>query len=118
MRLPLPLPALIGIAAGLLVAIASLVFVLRRRRATPPAPTLALPAPVGELERVLEAKATERTAAAIEAGGEPSNLLPGNTVRDRVLDAVRADVERTAGVLTAWLAEPAKAAEPARKGAK
>jgi hypothetical protein len=32
--------------------------------------------------------------------------LPVRTVRDRVLDAVRADIDRTASVLTAWLAEP------------
>jgi len=44
------------------------------------------------------------------------------TGRDRVLDAVRSDIDRAAGVLTAWLAEvpaapPAAAAGPA-KGAK
>jgi len=108
--LPLPLPVLIGIGGGALVAIAALVFVLRRRK---PAqhPTLALPAPVGELERVLEAKATRRAGTELDAAADAKNLLPGRTARDRVLDAVRADVDRTAGVLTAWLAEP-------RKGAK
>jgi hypothetical protein len=46
-------------------------------------------------------------------------MLPTRTVRDRVLDAVRADIDRTAGVLTAWLAEPTAAAAPAAaKGAK
>jgi hypothetical protein len=39
-------------------------------------------------------------------------------VRDRVLDAVRADVERTAGVLTAWLSEAPKLADAPKKGTK
>jgi hypothetical protein len=85
--------------------------VLRRKKPAPP-PTLALPAPVGELERVLEARVTARASTAAEPAGEPANLLPGKTVRDRVLDAVRADVDRTAGVLTAWLAEAARPADP------
>jgi len=113
--LPLPLPVLIGIGGGLLAVIAALIFLLRRR-ASGQAPTLALPAPVGELERVLEARPTHRAATEVEAGA-PASLLAGRTVRDRVLDVVRADVERTAGVLTAWLAEPAKTLEP-KKGAK
>jgi hypothetical protein len=108
---------LIGAGGGLLAAIAAAIFLLRGRR-NPEAPTLALPAPVGDLERVLEARSTARAATAIEPGA-PSNLLPGRTVRDRVLDVVRGDVERTAGVLTAWLAEPGKAAlEPPKKVAK
>jgi hypothetical protein len=59
---------------------------------------------------VLEAGPANR--AATESGIDPGTLLPGRTVRDRVLDAVRADVDRTAGVLTAWLAEaPTKGAK-------
>jgi flagellar M-ring protein FliF len=110
--LPLPLPILIGAGAGLLVVIVVIVLVLRRRRMPEPTPTLALPAPVGELERVLEARPT-RPRADTETGdaGDHRVLAPRN-VRDRVLDAVRSDVDRTAGVLTAWLAEPPK------KGAK
>ncbi|TMQ08732.1 MAG: flagellar M-ring protein FliF [Deltaproteobacteria bacterium] len=110
--LPLPLPVLIGIAGGLLAAIIIAMLVLRRRRRPGPSATLALPAPVGELERVLDARPTRRAPTELDAPADTQNLLPGRTVRDRVLDAVRADVDRTAGVLTAWLAEPPK------KGAK
>lgn len=108
--LPLPLPILVGGGAGLAALAAAIAFVLRRRRrAKDASPTLALPAPVGELERVLEARPT--IAGAMPAP-EARNLLPGRSVRDRVLEAVRADVDRTADVLTAWLAEAP------RKGAK
>jgi flagellar M-ring protein FliF len=111
-KLPLPVPVLAGIGGGLILAIAAVVFVvLRRRRKPSDAPTLALPAPVGELERVLEARPLAGTAAELDAPGG-HNLLAGKTVRERVLDAVRSDVDRAAGVLTAWLTEPPK------KGAK
>ncbi|HSS00245.1 MAG TPA: flagellar basal-body MS-ring/collar protein FliF [Kofleriaceae bacterium] len=112
-RLPLPLPVLAGGGAGALLLAGAIAFFLirrRRRQAAEANPTLALPAPVGELERVLEARPSN------EAGELPSpeaqTLLAGPTIRDRVLQAVRADIDRTAGVLTAWLAEPP------RKGAK
>lgn len=106
--LPAPLPVLIGAGAGLLVLIGIVVFLLRKKkRIKDETPTLALPAPVAELERVLEARPTLKPAEA-DANGAAANLLPGRTVRDRVLDAVRADIDRTAGVLTAWLAEPVK----------
>ncbi len=103
-RLPLPLPILIGIGAGALVLAAVIALLIRRRRRlNVPGPTLALPAPVSELERVLEARPSQGLAA-----GDPAAaaLPPGRTVRDRVLDAVRGDVDRAAAVLTAWLAEP------------
>jgi flagellar M-ring protein FliF len=107
--LPLPLPILLGAAAGLVVLAAVVALVLRRRRRMKASrTTLALPAPVGELERALEA----RPSGSAAPGEPPVNLLPGRTVRDRVLDVVRADVDRTAEVLTAWLAETP------RKGAK
>lgn len=112
-KLPLPLPILIGIGAGVLVLAFVAFLVLKKKKAPDPTPTLALPAPVGELERVLEAKPTATIQAhALGDAPDATNLLPGRSVRDRVLDAVKADVDRTAGVLTAWLAEPAK------KGAK
>lgn len=108
--LPLPLPVLIGAGAGVLALAAVIAVVLRRRRrgARDAGRTLALPAPVGELERALEARPSRGHAP---SEPEPANLLSGRTVRDRVLDVVRGDLDRTAEVLTAWLAEP-------RKGAK
>jgi flagellar M-ring protein FliF len=105
----LPLIPLIGAGAGALVLGAVIALLLRRRRQPERGPTLALPAPVGELERVLQARPAR---ASTEAGIEAPNLPPGRSVRDRVLEAVRSDVDRTAGVLTAWLAEPP------RKGVK
>jgi flagellar M-ring protein FliF len=109
-RLPLPLPVLIGAGAGVLALGAAAAFVLRRRRRKgEESPTLALPAPVAELERVLEARPSNDGAL---PSAEAQNLLAGRTVRDRVLEVVRTYIERTAGVLTAWLAEPPK------KGAK
>jgi len=108
--LPVPLPILAGAAGALVLAI--VIFVMLKRRKKPDATTtLALPAPVGELERVLDARPTAGRLPT-ETDANAQNLLPGRSVRDRVLDAVRSDVDRTAGVLTAWLAEPP------RKGAK
>jgi len=100
----LPLPLIGGGAGALVLAIVIALVMLRRRknREAAATPTLALPAPVGELERVLDA----RPALGPPTDGESQNLLPGRSVRDRVLDAVRGDVDRAAGVLTAWLAEP------------
>lgn len=113
-KLPLPLPILIGAGAGALVLAFVIFMVLKRKKKEDSTPTLALPAPVAELERVLEAKPTTIQAHALgESPDAAANLLPGRNVRDRVLDAVKSDVERTAGLLTAWLAEPAP-----KKGAK
>ncbi|MGH2900695.1 MAG: hypothetical protein ACRDMZ_18615, partial [Solirubrobacteraceae bacterium] len=113
-RLPLPLPVLAGGGAGVLLLAGAIAFFLIRRRQRRQAedanPTLALPAPVGELERVLEARPSNEGGEL--PGPDAQTLLPGPTIRDRVLQAVRADIDRTAGVLTAWLAEPPK------KGAK
>jgi flagellar M-ring protein FliF len=109
--LPVPLPILIGAGAGALVLAVVIALVLRRRRHDRNQhPTLALPAPVGEFERVLGARPSHGQAPELDTPAH--NLLPGRTVRDRVLEVVKADVDRTAGVLTAWLAEPA------RKGVK
>lgn len=105
------MPLLIGAGAAAVVLFAVVIAVLRRRRQPLPQPTLALPAPVGELERVLEARPSHPRAAT-EDDSQAANLLAGRPVRDRVLDAVRSDVDRTAGVLTAWLSETP------RKGAK
>jgi len=102
--LPVPLPILAA-AAGALVLGIVIFLVLKRRKKPDAIATLALPAPVGELERVLEARPSANGLPADPDAGA-HNLLAGRSVRDRVLDAVRADVDRTAGVLTAWLAEP------------
>jgi flagellar M-ring protein FliF len=100
----------IGGGAALLVLVTVMMLVLRKKkRPAETAGALALPVPIAELERALEARAPAGLAA---APTENQPLLPGRTVRDRVLEAVRGDVDRAAEVLTAWLAEPP------RKGAK
>jgi hypothetical protein len=70
--------------------------------------SLALPAPIAELERALDA----RQPTPIESAARPG-LPVGRPVRDRVLDVVRGDIERAAEVLTSWLSEV-----PPSKGAK
>jgi flagellar M-ring protein FliF len=115
--LPVPL-WMLGAGAGALVLGIVMFLVLKRKRKLDDTPTLALPAPIAELERVLEARPAPGHLAG-GSGAEPHNMLPTRTVRDRVLDAVRADIDRTASVLTAWLAEPTPATAPAAaKGAK
>jgi flagellar M-ring protein FliF len=112
--LPVPL-WMLGAGGGALMLAIIAILVVKRRRKPEPTATLALPAPIGELERVIEARPSPNR---LPTESDATNLLPGRTVRDRVLDAVRNDIDRTAGVLTAWLAEtpPAPAAPP--KGAK
>lgn len=107
-----PLPVLIAAGAGVLVVLALLVVVLRRKpKRAPNQLSLALPAPVADLERVLEA----RDVAGLPSSDDAPALPAGRPVRDRVLSVVRGDVERTAEVLTAWLSEPPPVAA---KGAK
>jgi flagellar M-ring protein FliF len=112
----------VPIAAGgglALVLIAAVLFAMMRKRraAATAAPHLALPAPIGELERVLEARPSLDHGAALAAAHAAAELPPGRPIQERVLDVVRADVERAAGLLTAWLSEPDHATAPA-KGAK
>ena len=100
----LPVPMwMAGAGAGALLLAIIMFVALRRRKKPESTATLALPAHVGELERVLEAR---MAPGQLPATPETQTLLPVRTVRDRVLDAVRADIDRTASVLTAWLAEP------------
>lgn len=116
-KLPLPLPIMAAAAGGVLLLLVAVAFALfvrsRRRRARREAAEvmpIALPAPLAELERILEARPAipGLAAAPIEAA-----LPAGPSVQDRVLTAVRADVERAAAVLTSWLAEPPpKGAKP------
>jgi flagellar M-ring protein FliF len=102
----LPLvPIAIG-AGGAFVALVLLALVLRargRRKQALTTPQLALPVPVGELERALSRRPIELGDA---PGPAPAALPEGRNVRERVLDAVRNDVERTASVLSSWLAAP------------
>ena len=70
---------------------------------------LAFPTPVAELERVLDGEPANATQL---ASRDMPSLPAGRTAQERVMDVVRSDVERAAGVLTGWLAEapPAKGA--------
>ncbi len=106
----LPLvPIAIGGGVVVLIALGGIVLAMRRTRRKAARTTLALPAPVGELERALDARtSTGELPPPTDLPGLPA----GRPVRDRVLETVRADVERAANVLTAWLSEPP------RKGVK
>jgi flagellar biosynthesis/type III secretory pathway M-ring protein FliF/YscJ len=70
---------------------------------------LAFPTPVAELERVLDARPPQNE---LPVERELPALNPGKSVQERVMEAVRSDVDRAAGVLTAWLNEaPPKGAK-------
>ncbi len=104
--LPL-IPIAIGGGALLLVLFAVIVLVARRRtkrHARPVRLSLAFPAPIADIERALDANA----ASGMELSGasELAALPPGKPTRERLLATVRADVERTAELLTNWLSEP------------
>jgi flagellar M-ring protein FliF len=111
--LPL-IPIAIGAGGAVVVMFLLLVVMLKRGRKKRVGATrnLALPVPVAEFERAFE-PAGELPAQPNGAPGLPA----GRPVQERVVDAVRADVERAAGVLTAWLAE-APAKKQLAKGAK
>jgi len=114
--LPVPVPVAVGGGVGVLVVLAVVIVLVKSRGKKKASKTQALvlkggklpmPMPVSELERVLDA----------DGGGPdalPSNDKPGlpagKTAQERVMDIVRSDVERAAGVLTGWLAEPPPAA--------
>jgi flagellar M-ring protein FliF len=124
------LPVLyLAIGGGLaLLILGGIVFTVlrRRRRAATAAPHLALPAAVGDLERVLEARPGHESGGALAAAAVAAAALPpGKPIQERIIDVVRGDVERTAGVLTSWLSEhehphaaPSPAPTAAAKGAK
>ena len=61
---------------------------------------------VGPLPTALPLRVDEFEAAL--PGGTNHAQLAGTTPRDRALEAARADSERAARVLGAWLSEPAK----------
>lgn len=114
----------LAIGGGGLLALIVLALVIMKRRAKKKAAnrplSLALPAPVSELERVLEARPSNDLGSSVAdaaSAAAAAGLPPGKPVRERVLDHVRSDVERAAEVLTAWLAE-VPPPTPAPKGAK
>jgi flagellar M-ring protein FliF len=114
--LPFPLPVLAGAGVGALLLLATLALVLRKifkkkSKSTAMIKTgqLAFPTPVAELERVLDARPPQ---SELPVERELPALNPGKSVQERVMEAVRSDVERAAGVLTAWLNEaPPKGAK-------
>jgi flagellar M-ring protein FliF len=115
--LPVPVPVAVGAGAGVLVILAVLILLVKSRGKKKASKTQALvlkggrlpvPMPISELERVLDQSSGQPDALA-PAADKPA-LNPGKTAQERVMDVVRSDVERAAGVLTAWLAEPPPAA--------
>ncbi len=119
--LPVPL-WMVGAAAGGLVFLIVAVVMLRKRSKkkkvakTPLA--IAAPVSVRELERALEVRDAGGDAEKALAEGAPgaAALPAGKPLRERVLDAVRSDVDRTAELLTSWLSEVP--GNPVAKGAK
>ena len=109
------IPIAIGAGAALLVMIVIGIIIMKKRaarRANGRPMTLALPAPLAELERALEARPSNEAHLSITSPAPQAGLPAGRPVRERVLDHVRNDVERAAEVLTAWLSEvPAKGAK-------
>ncbi|MEO8698383.1 MAG: flagellar basal-body MS-ring/collar protein FliF [Kofleriaceae bacterium] len=100
----------LAIGGGALVVLIAIVMFMKarskRNKLVAQRPlTFALPAPIADLERVLEARPHLDASAALEAAAEARALPPGKAVRERVIEVVRADAERAAEVLTAWLSE-------------
>lgn len=97
----LPIVTIIAAGGGALILILIAMFVLRGRgrRGRSGTEVLALPAPLADFERSLDAPVHAGTTRA---------LGPGPSVHGRALAAVRADTPRAAAILTSWLAEPAK----------
>jgi flagellar M-ring protein FliF len=114
--LPVPVPVAIGGGVGVLVLLAVVIIFLKGRGKKGKTQALVLnrgrlafPTPVAELERALDGEPANATQL---ASREMASLPAGRTAQERVMDVVRSDVERAAGVLTGWLAEaPAKGAK-------
>ncbi len=127
--LPVPVPVAAAGAGGLLVFLVVVVLLLKSRSKKKKASKtqslvlkggkLPFPTPVHEFERqVIEAEDPTHNGPGAQAAlekKEAPGLPAGKTAQERVMEVVRADVDRAAGVLTAWLAEPPPAA--AAKGA-
>ena len=100
-KLPAPLPVLVGGGALIIAALAFFLIRGRRKPAEDSILRIALPAPVAELERAF--------AAPTLGSGEPAlapALASGRSLEERVVGAVKADVQRASRVLASWLAEP------------
>lgn len=114
----LPIIPIAAGAGGLIVA--AMIFMMLKKKKTAQVeaakeiekvrPSLALPLPIAELERALEARPTSNSLDELPAAPEMPALPPGKPVRERVLEVVRNDAERAAEVLTAWLSETAASA--------
>ncbi|CAN5919196.1 hypothetical protein BH11MYX2_BH11MYX2_13370 [soil metagenome] len=128
--IPVPLPIAGAAAVGFVVLVLGAIFLLKGRKKNAKAVdkkkplSLALPAALSDIERALDSKQN----LSIEAPSLSESLpavaahaaLPGGSTRDRVLSAVKNDVDRATEVLTAWLSEPPAKNQPAvaAKGAK
>ena len=108
---PEGLPILyLAAGGGALVFLALVALILKKRKKTKArnkSVSLALPAPIAELERVLEAKPSNNppTKLELEHDAKHPALPVGKPARERVLGLVRDDIERAAEVLTSWLSE-------------
>jgi flagellar M-ring protein FliF len=106
--LPVPVPVAAGAGGGALLLLVVIVLLLKGRGKQAKSTalvmkgnTLAFPTLVRELERVLDAE-PDALAAKPELPGLPA---AAKTAQERVMEVVRADVDRAASVLTGWLAE-------------
>ncbi len=110
-NLPVPMPVAIG--GGAVLLIAAVLFITRRKRkpAEDESVRIALPAPVSEIERAL---------ASPTSGDHPATpaLPPGKSLEERVIGAVKGDVQRASRVLASWLAEPDPTPTTNAKGAR
>ncbi|HEY4175535.1 MAG TPA: flagellar basal-body MS-ring/collar protein FliF [Kofleriaceae bacterium] len=133
--IPVPLPIAGAAAGGFVVLVLGAIFLLKGRKkskaeaVSKKKPSLALPASLSDIEKALDAKPNLSLGGrdgegmslteALPALAQQPALPPGGSARDRVLSAVKNDVDRAAEVLTAWLSEPpAKQTAVAAKGAK
>lgn len=103
--LPVPLPIAAAGAGGLLLLIVLFFVVLAIRRARKrkraAVPVLALPAPLAEIEKALDAPADAPAVPQLGAAASDQRSL-----EERVLGTIRADIPRAARVLAGWLAQP------------
>lgn len=108
----LPLIPIAAGAGGAFIFLVLLAMFARRRRRNRRqlelATSLAMPVAAADLERMIDANPGSPAALppALPAA-EPLALPPGQPIHERVSEAVRADIDRAASVLQAWLQEAA-----------